>query len=159
MNKVSILTSMNTASKLFPQPEALHMEGLLYNLVLALNHQRQSVLNRYQVAESEVEIIRYLSEHESQKMKEVGEYFNIKLSTLTSTIDKLEKNKLVKRRNSKEDRRVIFLSITPKGENLLADLQNVVREVAERYTAEANPAEFDGLYKGLEKVLAIVKAD
>lgn len=148
---------MNTVSKLFPQPEALRMEGLLNELVLALNHQRLSVLNRYQINESEVEIIRYLSANESKKMKEVGEFFHIKLSTLTSTIDKLEKNKLVKRRNSKEDRRVIYLSVTPKGENLLTDLVDVLHRIADRYAAESQPHEFDALARGMERLLSIAK--
>lgn len=149
---------MNTVSKLFTEPNAIHLENVLNELVLAFNHQRQSILNRYHVSELEVEIIKYLSEHEQKKMKEVGEYFNIKLSTLTSTIDKLEKNKLVKRKNSKEDRRVIYIKPTAKGLNLLTDLDASMRNLSESLTSETNAPEFDALVKGLDRVVALIRS-
>lgn len=64
-------------------------------------------------------IMKKVAAEGQMKMKDVGEYFNIKLSTLTSTIDKLEEKGFVKRTNSKEDRRVVYLKLTPKGKKLL----------------------------------------
>ncbi len=149
---------MSTVNKLFPEPNALRLETIVTDLIFALNHRRLSILNRYKVSEMEVEIIRYLDLHEMQKMKEVGEYFNIKLSTLTSTIDKLEKNRLVKRKNSKEDRRVIYIRPTPKGQNLLNELNAYTREMAEAVTAESKPHDFTALVSGIEKMNSLLKA-
>jgi MarR family transcriptional regulator, organic hydroperoxide resistance regulator len=148
---------MSTVSKLFPEPSALQFEHVLSDLVLAINHKRQSILSHYGVGEMEVQIIRYLNHEEQKKMKEVGEHFQIKLSTLTSTIDKLEKGKLVKRRNSKDDRRVIFIKPTAKGQKLLADLDDVVRSIADQMVRDTNAAEFESMLKGMERVLAQVK--
>lgn len=150
---------MSIASKLFPDPNALHLENVLNDLVLAFNHQRLSILNSYQVTEMEVDIIQYLSNHEQKKMKEVGEYFNIKLSTLTSTIDKLEKNKLVKRKNSKDDRRVIYIKPTGKGQNLLNDLSQSMTELSEIMSRSLKQHEFDSLLKGLDRILEYLKAE
>ena len=149
---------MSTANKLFPEPNALHLESIVKDLILSLNHSKIDILNSYNVTEQEVDIIRYLNEHDMQKMKEVGEYFNIKLSTLTSTIDKLEANKLVKRKNSKEDRRVIYIRPTAKGQALLQDLEDYTRKVAERVAAESKPDDFGVMVKGLEKMIGLVKA-
>lgn len=126
-------------------------------MVLALNHRRKSILDHYNVNEMEVEIIHFLNEHEMKKMKEVGEHFNIKLSTLTSTIDKLEKNRLVKRKNSKDDRRVIYIRPTSRGQNLLVDLDESMKSISE-FTADGlKEAEFEGLNKGLENMLKFLK--
>lgn len=149
---------MSTVSKLFPEPSAIRFEHVLGDVVLAINQKRQSILNQYGVGEMEVRIIRYLNEEEQKKMKEVGEHFQIKLSTLTSTIDKLEKNKLVKRKNSKDDRRVIFIKPTAKGQKLLADLDDIIRSLAESMVRDTNAAEFESVLKGMERVLAQVKA-
>ena len=100
--------------------------------------------------------IRYLDDHEQKKMKEVGEHFNIKLSTLTSTIDKLEKNKLVKRKNSKEDRRVIYIRPTAKGQNLLSDLTNSTRILAENMIRDSKPPEYDSMIHGLDRILGYI---
>ena len=149
---------MSTVSKLFIEPSAFHFEHVLSDVVLAINHKRQSILNQYGVGEMEVQIIRYLNDEDQKKMKEVGEHFQIKLSTLTSTIDKLEKGKLVKRKNSKDDRRVIFIKPTAKGQKLLADLDDVIRSIAESMVRDTNAAEFEAVMKGMERVLSQVKA-
>ena len=149
---------MSTAKKLYQDPNALKLEGLLNELVLAFNLQRQSILNGYHVTELEVDIINYLNDEEQKKMKEVGEYFNIKLSTLTSTIDKLEKNKLVKRKNSKEDRRVIYIRPTAKGLNLLTELSQTMNEISEVIARSLKQNEFDSLVKGLDRILEFTKS-
>lgn len=145
---------MNTVSKLFTKTKSSSLEVVLNDLIHAMNHRKQSVLASYKVGEMEVEIIRYLIDHEQKKMKEVGEYFKIKLSTLTSTIDKLEKAKLVKRKNSKEDRRVIFIRPTPKGQTLLDDLEKATSSVTGKLVDESSSKESDILVQGLHKLLA-----
>lgn len=126
-------------------------------LVQHFNHQRLSILNRYQLTEQDAAIVRYLSEHEMQKMKQVGEYFHIKLSTLTSIIDKLERSGLVKRRNSKEDRRVIYINVTGKGNNMLQDLQQSARGAAASLSTDMPPGEYATFLQGLEHLLEQVK--
>jgi len=148
---------MNTVSKLFSEPSAIRLERTLKELVLAFNNQRLDILDRYKVGELEVDIIRFLEDHEQKKMKEVGDYFKIKLSTLTSTIDKLEKNKLVKRKSSKEDRRVIYIRPTPKGQNLLNDLLNSTHEVADKVIRDIKGPEYDAAVKVLDRTLDLLK--
>ena len=144
---------MSTVNQIFPTPNALRLESVVNQLIMSLQEKRASILDSYKVTDIEVDIINYLQEHEMQKMKEVGEHFNIKLSTLTSTIDKLEKNKLVKRKNSKEDRRVIFIRPTTKGISLLHDLEAYTSDVAEEGTSQMKPNDFAALVGGIEKML------
>lgn len=150
---------MNTVSKLFTEPNAIRLETILNELVIAFNFRRASILNRYNINEMDVEIIRYLTAEDQKKMKEVGEYFNIKLSTLTSTIDKLEKNKLVKRKNSREDRRVIFIKPTARGANLLNELDDTMRSLSETMIRDTSAPEFESMINGLDKILAFIKGE
>ncbi len=148
---------MSTVNQIFPTPNALRLESVVNKLILSLHKKKTSILDSYKVTEMEVEIIAFLQEQEMQKMKEVGEHFNIKLSTLTSTIDKLEKNKLVKRKNSKEDRRVIYIRPTAKGISLLHDLEAYTRDMAEEVTNDMKPNDYAILLGGLEKMLKEIK--
>ncbi|MEL6134548.1 MAG: hypothetical protein AAFR59_14405, partial [Bacteroidota bacterium] len=52
--------------------------------------------------------------------------------TLTSLVDKIEKLNLVKRVNSKEDRRSILVTITKKGKRMLDEYNDQVKVLAER---------------------------
>ncbi|MEL6674316.1 MAG: MarR family transcriptional regulator [Bacteroidota bacterium] len=148
---------MNTVSKMFNAPSATRLETLLKEVVLAYNDHRQAILDRYNVTELEVEIIRYLDAQEQKKMKEVGEHFGIKLSTLTSTIDKLEKNKLVKRKNSREDRRVIYIKPTAKGQTLLSDLIETTRSLSLEMEKENKAPDFEIIVSGLDRILTHLK--
>lgn len=147
---------MTTVSQLFPKPSAVRLEHLLDGVVWGINAKRQAILNQYGVGEMDIRIITYLVENDEKKMKEVGEHFNIKLSTLTSTIDKLEKSKLVKRKNSKDDRRVIFIHPTAKGQKLLEDLADITRSLAGALVEDSNAAEFDSIAKALETMRRLI---
>lgn len=144
---------MNTVSKLFVEPNAYRLESTLQSLVNSYNQRRQSILDHYDVSEQDVEIIRYLDEEDQKKMKEVGEFFRIKLSTLTSTVDKLEKSKLVKRKNSKEDRRVIYIHPTAKGKNLLSELDEPGKTTAANLISSFNANEVDAILKAMENMI------
>lgn len=55
-------------------------------------------------------------------IKEMRRKLSIPGSSLTFTIDSLEKKKLIKRQRSKEDRRQWLLSLSAKGERLYAEI-------------------------------------
>ena len=148
---------MNTVSKLFVEPNAHRLESTLLSLVHTYNERRQSILSRYDVDEQDVEIIRHLAQEDQKKMKEVGEFFNIKLSTLTSTVDKLEKGKLVKRKNSKEDRRVIFIHPTARGLNLLSELDEPGKTVAQNIISQFKADQFQTILSALEQMTGDLK--
>jgi DNA-binding MarR family transcriptional regulator len=148
---------MGTMNNVIPNHQAQNLDTVLRDLTSALHDRREAVLAQYNVSELEAAIIRYLSENEMQKMKEVGEHFNIKLSTLTSTVDKLEQNRLVRRRNSREDRRVIYIQPTNRGEQLLEDIENATRSVSEETAASSSPSEMKALLSGLERMLKAVR--
>jgi MarR family 2-MHQ and catechol resistance regulon transcriptional repressor len=59
---------------------------------------------------------------EQIQIKQLKQKLSIPGSSLTFTIDSLEKKKLVKRQMSKEDKRQWLLSLTPKGQRLYQDV-------------------------------------
>jgi MarR family 2-MHQ and catechol resistance regulon transcriptional repressor len=148
---------MNTVAKIVSEPSALRLETVLNELIVAFNLRRQAVLQEYNVQESDVEIIRYLSREENKKMKEVGEFFHIKLSTLTSTIDKLEKNKLVKRKSSRDDRRVIYIQVSSRGQSLLQELAEPAQTAAQGCVSQFSAPECDAVARALEFILTGLK--
>ena len=55
-------------------------------------------------------------------IKDLRRQLSVPGSTLTSTLDSLEKKKLIKRQRSKEDRRQWLLLLTAKGERLCQEI-------------------------------------
>ena len=100
-----------------------------------------------------MEIIQWLFIEGPRKMKEIGENFNIKLSSLTSVIDKIERQKLVYRKNSKDDRRVVFLDVSEKGKRLYRDYSDYLKVLAHLMKKEMNEEDFEAFILGIEKML------
>lgn len=71
--------------------------------------------NMQQLSSNEISIVRIISESEEVIIKDILEILDIPKSTLTSMIDKLEKNNILIRAISKRDRRSYKLELTEKG--------------------------------------------
>ncbi len=63
----------------------------------------------------ETKAIGFLGQCESCIMREIADYLRVAVSTVTGLVDKLEDKKLVERKRSDEDRRIIKISLTDKG--------------------------------------------
>jgi DNA-binding MarR family transcriptional regulator len=107
---------------------------------------------KYNVSSLEMEILQYIILEGPKKMKEIGKHFKIKLSTLTSIIDKIERQRLVKRVNSREDRRVVFLEISRKGLRLYNDYSSYMKIVSQSMQERMNQNQYDSFLNVIEKV-------
>lgn len=114
-------------------------------------HQRY-IKDNFKVSELEMEILQYVAMNGRRKMKEIGDAFNIKLSTLTSIIDKIERQKFVKRVNSKTDRRAVYLDLTPKGKKLYDKYSHYVRVIARLMKRTIKVEHFGMFVDTLEKI-------
>jgi MarR family transcriptional regulator, 2-MHQ and catechol-resistance regulon repressor len=114
-------------------------------------HQRY-IKDNFKVSELEMEILQYVAINGRRKMKEIGDAFNIKLSTLTSIIDKIERQKFVKRVNSKTDRRAVYLDLTPKGKKLYDKYSHYVRVIARLMKRTIKDEHFGMFVDILEKI-------
>lgn len=99
--------------------QSVEIREQMMNLRDAFRHHQNHVRMQYDISETEMEIILYVEKNGAQKMKHIGETFNIKFSTLTSLVDKIEELGLIKRVNSKEDRRSVLVTLTKKGKKLV----------------------------------------
>lgn len=121
--------------------EAVTLEKQLLYMRDAFRQHQNEVRKKYKISANEMEIILYINDFGPQRMKAVGEKFKIKFSTLTSLVDKIERLNLVKRVNSKEDRRSILVTITKKGKKMLEEYNSQIRDLAEKMSEIATQEE------------------
>jgi len=129
----------------------------LIDCISSLNEIRRKhhhyIKTKYKITGMEMEIIQWLLIEGPRKMKEIGENFNIKLSSLTSVIDKIERQKLVYRKNSKDDRRVVYLDVTDKGKRLYRDYSDYLKVLTYLMQKEMNKKDFEAFIKGIDVML------
>ena len=105
------------------------LEKSIITLNNVLRKEQQFIMDKYNISGKEMEILQFVLDHGPQKMKAISDHFNIKLSTLTSVIDKAEKSRIVKRVNSKDDRRVVYLQTTKRGEDIFSEYNKHLKDV------------------------------
>ncbi len=128
------------------------LESSLFQLTDVIQRHQEIVQRRFKVSAVEIDILKLLEAEGDKKMKDIGERVQVKLSNLTNIVDRLESQKLVKRVNSKHDRRSIFVHITTKGKKLLSDYAEFLRELSTRMRAAMAEEQFGILVDGLEKI-------
>lgn len=132
--------------------ESSSLEKQLLHIRDAFRHHQNEIRKKYKISANEMEIILYIYNFGPQRMKSVGEQFKIKFSTLTSLVDKIERLNLVKRVNSKEDRRSILVTLTKKGKKMLDEYDSQIKNLAEKISEMAQSDNLPSLVETLEKV-------
>ena len=93
-----------------------------------------------------------LWEHKEVTVKELGQYLYLDSGTLTPLLKTMEKKGWVERKRSKEDERVLNVTITEQGEALREKAVCVPEQMAACVKLE--PEEAAELYRILNKILA-----
>ncbi len=125
------------------------LESTLFQLNELIQRYQEIAQKRFKIASIDVEILRFLDTEGDQKMKDIGDRVKVKLSNLTNLVDNLESGKLVRRVNSKTDRRSIFVNITPKGKKLITEYNSFLRELTVRMTSNMKEDDFGIMLEGL----------
>lgn len=71
---------------------------------------------------SDFAILEALFHKGRQTIKQISEAVLINTGSITYVIDKLEKNDYLQRIHCKEDRRVVYIEITPKGNDVMNEI-------------------------------------
>lgn len=90
-------------------------------------------------------------EHKELSVKELGKYLYLDSGTLTPLLKTIEKKGWVERNRSREDERVLNVTITPLGEELKEKAISVPEKISKCVHLE--PEEAMVLYKTLHKML------
>ncbi len=127
-----------------PEDEQLkRLQDSLIELREVFRKHQHYIKDTFKISDQEMEILQYVAMNGRKKMKDIGETFNIKLSTLTNIIDKIERQKIVRRVNSKEDRRAVYLELTPKGEKIYEKYSHYIHVMALLMRRTIRPEHFD----------------
>jgi len=146
---------METQTIATPNDDIKRLEDSFIALTDAFRQHQQFIKGEYNISPLEMELIRFVTKNSKQKMKDIAKYFNIKLSTLTSVIDKAEKQRIIKRVNSKEDRRVVYIETTRKGKNIYNKYLEYLRGVAQKMKENLEEDNFSVFVGGFERLFEV----
>ncbi len=90
-----------------------------------------------------LEILMYLSEHDSPSIKMIGIACGLKKQTMTSHLNELEKRGYITRMHSINDKREQLVNLTDYGEKFKLNLLQVTNDLERQYTTKLGEVELD----------------
>ncbi len=110
-------------------------------------------------SKNEVLVLWLLYRREEVNMSEIAEYIHVPLNTATGVIARMEKNELVLRFRSPEDKRVVTVKLNEKGK---AQVQALVEELTYygvQILTSFSKEEMDIFYRMMNKVMDVLKKE
>jgi len=97
-------------------------------------------------------MIGMIGKHGKMKVSEISQKMGLNNSTVSGIIDRLEKQGMVERLRSEEDKRVVFITLSSKveGNEMHMHMHSKVESIVERIIAERGTQEdYDKIVEGL----------
>jgi DNA-binding MarR family transcriptional regulator len=99
---------------------ALHREGI---------KKQMPIFTKNKISISQVIILDFLTEKGACKMSDLAKVIGCTMSAVTGFVDKLIDLKFVTRERSSEDRRVVYVALSKKGEKIVEQIKQKREEV------------------------------
>ncbi len=98
-------------------------------------------------------ILEFLAEYGEHEQKDIAEYCDIEPATVGNILLRMEASGLINRRNRPNNRRSLYVSLTPKGEEMAQILRDVFATAEAQITAGLTEEERNTLFRLLSKCL------
>ena len=110
-------------------------------------------------SKNEVLVFWLLYQRSEVNMTEIAEYIHVPLNTATGIINRMEKNELIVRTRSKEDKRVVLIGLSEKGMTQFQSLVNELMYYGMKVMSSFTKEEMNLFYKMTTKVKEILRQD
>ncbi|MBI5460228.1 MarR family winged helix-turn-helix transcriptional regulator [Methanobacterium sp.] len=117
-------------------------------------HKRR--LHQGKIPHSYYHVLKILDKHGDLPMSEIGRKVHISKSNMTSLIDKLVENGLTERLPDQNDRRVINISITNKGKDILRDWRKYSNNEIKKSLSVLSEEDLEKFYESVENIKDIL---
>ena len=124
----------------------------LFNDILHIEENSLKNIDLIDLSMTEIHTIEAVGIKDAKTMGEIAHDLRITVGTLSAAITKLIKKGYVERKRTEEDRRVVLVSLTSKGENVYREHQVFHEEMICAMLSNFSDEEEQVLSKSLEKL-------
>ncbi|MFO1445222.1 MarR family transcriptional regulator [Bacillus sp. Bva_UNVM-123] len=123
-------------------------------------HRKVEALVRAQISEDltndQYYTLRYIREAGSCTSSELAEEFEVQKSAITAIINRMWEKGLILRTRDEKDRRVVYLTLTDKGNELYLQTQEPIYKIVESFIGKFEQTEINQFMDTFEKLNQIV---
>ncbi len=107
----------------------------------------------------QISVISMLEKHGKQKVSELSLKMGLSDSTVSGILDRLEQKEIIKRERTKDDRRVVKISLTGKSQKFCEDFRQKKEEYFTQQLKSLSEQEIKDIIKGLEILNRVLAND
>jgi DNA-binding MarR family transcriptional regulator len=107
----------------------------------------------------QMQALDFLKEHEKATVSELSGFLQMSSSSIAQFVDRLEKSKLVKRAEDKDDRRIVRLSLSGEGRKEIAEKERKILEKMGKILSHISESDLDNLLSIQTKLIEALKAE
>ncbi len=130
----------------------VRIERLLRQVAFIIKRRGRDILSNFDITTPQFLALQILKDRPGVTMGELCDLLFLACSTGTDLIDRMEKNGYLERNRDTKDRRVVRLSITEKGKDVIGQVLKARRRYVDSILTQLTEEETDGLAQALEKL-------
>mgnify|MGYP001609783853 CR=1 FL=1 len=143
INLDSFVTKMTELPQIFIRKLGISLDEDLLKMGLEMVH---------------IMIINLIGKSEEKPMiSEIGKRLIISNAKMTYIIDEMESKKLLERKRIDKDRRIVRLSLTKKGEEVMKKDEDRIKHQMKLFLQSLNEKERDRFVKAIETIYSVLK--
>lgn len=104
-------------------------------------------------------VLRTITEADEPSVSTIARAVSLSNATVTGILDRLQSRGLVSRRRSRTDRRVVRISLTPEGQELVDRTPPPLQDLFSKKLGELEPWEQTQILSALQRVVAMMEAE
>lgn len=119
----------------------------------SINDAFNNVVLKYGLTRSQCVALYYIDLDGSTNQKQLAKKMNIKESTMTGLLDRMERDKLIERKPDEEDMRRKTISLSNRGDDKLSEISQVTEEFVNEATSKISDKDLEIYQKVLDQML------
>ncbi len=119
----------------------------------SINDAFNNVVLKYGLTRSQCVALYYIDLDGSTNQKDLAKKMNIRESTMTGLLDRMERDKLIERKPDEEDMRRKTISLSNRGDDKLYEISQVTEEFVNEATSKISDKDLEIYQKVLDQML------
>lgn len=129
--------------------ESIEVARLFQDVMNLFRHNMKKIIEEKGMSVPQGMLMGLLGKNKKMKVTELSKHLHLSNSTVSGLIDKLEVQEMVVRERSKEDKRVVYISISPKFEEIHKNFHKEIEKNIESTLSKGNTEELNKIFEGL----------
>ena len=138
--------------------ENIEVAKLFQEVMHLFKHNMKKFLGDAGMSAPQGMVIGLLSKYKKMKITELSSKLSLSNSTVSGIVDRLEAQEMVVRERSKEDKRVVYVRIYPKFEDMHKTFHEKIEKNIENLMNQGNPEELRKIFEGLDALKKLLSS-